>query len=300
MFSFFKRDNGSAELALYGKLPLAKDYLRIGCGQGSALAVREWMDAAYSPRDSEPPRIGQPLRFLVASDPGDWVVGTIRSSSDAGGKRPFPFALLAGAPRRSVERFALDGADDLAGLWAALHSIQGELAGHADGREVLAALRSRKLEPLATSESAGTLTLSAWVRALWPDRKEAALEGVREELEGWKRDGLRGPVSLPLARGASLVHQAQAWVGALERVGWMVRGEPYQLFFPHGSGPEGALPRAFVTRGGLDLALARTLAGDGDGPGIAADGARDHRPLGETPEPEPPLSISLPGALAGA
>ena len=36
MFSFLRKE--SVALQLYGKLPLAKDYLRIGCGQGAGAA----------------------------------------------------------------------------------------------------------------------------------------------------------------------------------------------------------------------------------------------------------------------
>ena len=46
MLSRFRKEVASVEL--YGKLPIAKDYLRIGCGEGAGLAFRDFLDQAIS------------------------------------------------------------------------------------------------------------------------------------------------------------------------------------------------------------------------------------------------------------
>ena len=40
-FDRFRRE--SPQLQLYGKLPLAKDYLRVGASKGAGLDLRDWL-----------------------------------------------------------------------------------------------------------------------------------------------------------------------------------------------------------------------------------------------------------------
>ena len=66
MLSRFRREIAAVEL--YGKLPIAKDYLRVGGGEESGLALRDWLDRGFSPTsDAEHrPLLAWPGRFVLA------------------------------------------------------------------------------------------------------------------------------------------------------------------------------------------------------------------------------------------
>src|SRR5262245_31500865 len=102
MFSFLRSETAGVEL--YGKLPLAKDYLRVGCGEGSGLALREWLDRAFSgAADSvHPPQLAYPMRFVTGDALGAPLSGCAWPSSDAGGLRKFPFALFVERKRKPL------------------------------------------------------------------------------------------------------------------------------------------------------------------------------------------------------
>ena len=63
------RRKESPELQVYGKLPLAKDYLRIGASSGASMALRSWLDEGFSggPRGERQPRLAWPARFIIGS-----------------------------------------------------------------------------------------------------------------------------------------------------------------------------------------------------------------------------------------
>jgi hypothetical protein len=91
-FNFLGRGNENAALQLYGKLPLAKDYLRIGCGDGAGRDLREWLDRTFGTgRDQLV--LHEPLRFIGQGEK-EPLQGILWPSSDAGGLRLFPFTLF--------------------------------------------------------------------------------------------------------------------------------------------------------------------------------------------------------------
>ncbi len=270
----------SLPLHLYGKLPIAKDYLRVGCGDGAARELREWLDQGFStaPPGGAAPTLAFPMRFLAgdawsgrASGAGvltKWLgriggdasalVGCMWPSSDAGGLRPFPLALLLERDRRVVARELELGLEETATWWTALENEQRWVAAHAESEALLLAARQRRVAPAApdvasaafntahtASGSASTDSDSAkaeaptfddWTAALWPNDSHAGLHEALETIATCVREQPDAPLRLPLVNDLPFVTQAHAWW----RVWSIIRRSPHAplptLFFPCSGG----------------------------------------------------------------
>ena len=264
MFSLFKP--APPELSLYGKLPLAKDYLRIGCGKGAALELREWLDQAFSTRAEAPLALARAMRFVVGAANGDPAVGCLWNSSDEGGKRPFPFALLVVRPRREARAALSDGLAALDGWWGALESLHASLERYADGRALLEDLRGRALEPRAGGAARSEpLDGARWVRAVWPAEREDGLAAAARAIGEWRRQGRRAPLRLPLAEGAPAAEQVHAWLAALARGGALAADALPNVFLPQDGGDAPTPPFALLAPGPLRPEIAAWLAAPGSG-----------------------------------
>jgi hypothetical protein len=243
MFSFFGRER--PQLQLYGKLPLAKDYLRVGCGDGSSRKLREWLDQAFgSARDvASQPVLGEPLRFLgQASD--EPLQGCLWPSSDEGGKRTFPFALCVERKRRALLADLDEGLPHAEGIWRELETLRegAELAG--DGARFLDAFRGRELDLQSIEpRTPGRANWGDWLDALWPVEREAGLSRALEQIRDLARASLGGPWRLPLARALPLRDQVLAWLFALTELGALPKGSVPTLFLPSGAGLLGVSTR---------------------------------------------------------
>ena len=72
-----------APIELYGKLPIAKDYLRIGGGTGAGIALRDWLDQGFSSRVERGavPTLAWPGRFLIGGFSGEPTSNDASTSS---------------------------------------------------------------------------------------------------------------------------------------------------------------------------------------------------------------------------
>jgi len=105
----------TSNLRAYGKLPLAREYLRIGCANGDGLLFRQLLDDAagelIAGAGSGATRIaGQLERGLVAA--------SVWKSRDSGGMREFPFSFFCLLPA--------DAVDLCAGGWRSLTAVFAE------------------------------------------------------------------------------------------------------------------------------------------------------------------------------
>lgn len=299
MFSFRRRETPS--LQLYGKLPLAKDYLRLGLGDGAGLALRDWLDATFSSGASreDAPVLAWPFRFLIGDAFGGCLQGIVQPSSDAGGLRPFPFALVVERHRRAVVDDMQQALATCAAVWLELAVRHQQCASFADGRSLLDALRGTDLAiaELAKQPPAA-VDLEAWLAALWPGTGRTGLE---RDLERLAAVGGGEPIRLPLATGCSQRQQVLAWIEILARLGLTAARECPTIFLPAASsvvGEPAAVP-AFVTiyraapraRDGDWLSLVRT---ESLGPGDLVAG-RPAAVIAGPPvaEGSPPLATSL-------
>lgn len=234
MFSFLRKED--PPLQLYGKLPLAKDYLRIGASEGAGRRWREWMDRAFGAGGEGVGRLA-PWRFLVAARSQPALLGVLWPSSDAGGLRPFPFALWV---ERTWSALLAECTDDPAraeAWWGALESLGAEARGFADGAALLAGLRGRRIAspPDPNAEPAAEPTLGEWTSLSFPDGIRG-LEAVLAELAS----EVTGPLRMPVTRARPRSPQVAAWLRALGSSGALGKKAFGTLFVPLSEGWEQA------------------------------------------------------------
>ncbi|MFT4840655.1 MAG: hypothetical protein ACI8UD_000053 [Planctomycetota bacterium] len=231
MFGFRKRE--CPQVQLYGKLPLAKDYLRIGLGESGGLAMRDWLDASYSGavRDRSGQLAGS-MRFVAGEAWGACLQGVIGPSSDAGGHRLFPFTMCVERRRKAVVEDLQNGFAEAGAVWANLAEMRGRADSHADGRSLLAQQRSVEidLEQLKPAEPTG-VDAEVWLEAMWPGRGRDGLEADLDQLLTVDPDGPE-PIRLPLVAGCSQRQQVCAWLEMVARLGLIDPRHCPTVFFP--------------------------------------------------------------------
>ena len=253
---------------LYGKLPLAKDYLRIGCSRGLAGALREWMDEAFSAGlgQDEAPEPGWPMHFVLA-ERGVALQGALWPSTDAAGLRRFPFALAIERHRRALGRDLAAGLPAAEAAWRRLEELRTRADGQPDGRAFLAWAQGQRIEvPTPEPVQRDPVDALEWIEAIWPDGASQGLLALFARLRELTASGFRGPLRLPLVADRSPLVQALAWWKLLTAAGCVRAEEPRTLFFPQGGGELDAtfallldgLPRAsdaswFQSRGSAPL-----------------------------------------------
>ena len=303
---FFRRTE-TAPVALYGKLPIAKDYLRLGFGRGGALAFREWLDRAFSGQ-GEPPVLAEPMEFVAGASWDTGLVGVALPSSDQGGLRKFPFVLAIERKPKAIARDVKDGLAQARTVHDALRGLLGTVQAATDARSLLDALRARTIdvgdEDGPAEESEPAIELDAWLAALWP---ESAREGLDETLATVGRlvaSGYPGPLRLPLVPDLPVRPQVRAWVSVLERFGALEPGsEAPSIFYPAGWGKSaGGWASCVVFRGSARPDFAHWLKSEGPGPDTAGDlWGKGPQPAGsgrKARENVPPLVDSLRGIVA--
>lgn len=235
MFGFGRKE--TLEVQLYGKLPIARDYLRIGCGDGAGYSVRDWMDRGFSGsvEGGEAPRLAWPMRFLIGATPSDVPQGCLWPSADAGGHRPFPFTLFVHRKRKALGGLVEDGLQGIEPVWRDLEAMGGGRVGFGDAEAMFKEWRGRTLAP---QESMGPnrIDLGVWSRALWPSEESAAgeegLRGFLRDLGELKRESRRTPIWLPLVNNLDFGEQVHAWLRALRNLDLFEGSQLPTLFFP--------------------------------------------------------------------
>lgn len=231
MFGFRKTETPPVQL--YGKLPLAKDYMRIGLSEDGGVALRDWLDASYSGAVRD--RSGQlagPMRFLAGDAWDTCMHGVIEPSSDAGGHRLFPFTMCVERKRKAVLEDLQNGMTQAGSVWHALAEMRQRADGHTDGRSLLAAHRSVELdfEKLRPVDQAG-VDADAWLDGVWPERGREGFAADLDQLMTLDPNG-REPIRLPLMSGCSQRQQVSAWLELLGRIGLIEERTCPTFFMP--------------------------------------------------------------------
>lgn len=246
LFGFGKPKPSPVEL--YGKLPIAKDYLRVGGGAGGGLALRSWMDATYSTGnvDRSADRFPWPMRFVLGAErDGDPVLGSLWNSTDAGGERAFPFAIFAECSAKQVRQSIGEGLERLIDIWQDCESLYYLHEDSGDGESFLARARGRTTMPDEDPAAQTPFPLAIWAASLWPADGLGGLENVFREIQGLARQDYDGGVRVPLIVDISMPAQVAAWLVVLERAGLLEERRPPTVFFPQGVPPAGE--PAFLT-----------------------------------------------------
>ncbi len=232
MFERFRKE--VPELQLYGKLPLAKDYLRVGASRGPGRELRDWLDHAFSSRavDGRAPSMAWPARFVLAGARGQPLVGGLWPSSDTGGERNFPFAMFLARRHAVVTRAFEDGLAELGRSWRYVADCHAACAGFSDGHGFLSAMRGRCLPVEESSAPGQPIAWDTWLAALWPERGQDGLIELLVGLAQLRRPGVVGPLRLPLVTNLPLLPQVHAWWSALVALGFFAEGAPPTTFFP--------------------------------------------------------------------
>lgn len=222
LFSFLQ--GSKPELQLYGKLPIAKDYLRIGLGDGGGVAWRAWLDRCFSTdlERGQPRRLQWPVGYLLGVEKGDPLVGCMWNSTDAGGHRHFPFTLSV---HRKRQPLALSlGADitRVLGTWARLQEVRRLALSCANGEELMGELRGKQVpEDVPYHAPQRNVGLPAWCDQLWPTEGRAGLKAAYEQLCAARSATHAPDLRLSLVLGMGWDQQVQAWISMLASSGWL-------------------------------------------------------------------------------
>ncbi|MEM9379935.1 MAG: TagF domain-containing protein [Planctomycetota bacterium] len=296
-----------APIELYGKLPIAKDYLRVGGGTGAGIALRDWLDQGFSSRAERgaAPTLAWAGRFLLGGYSGDPIMGCSWPSSDSGGLRPFPFAVFTARRRRTAASEWAAGGAGLRPIWDDLRGAYTAHRSYADGSAYLDAMRGTEIDMARNADAPPQqVDFDAWVTALWPDEGVDGLVHVLTELARLAARGHRGPVRLPLVSDLPSTSQAHAWWSAMCDLGLTVRGELPTVFFPQveedAAGDASAYACFFLAP--LDPAHQVWIGPRRDPLGAGDLALPEPRFAGAAPPSEatPPLFESLRGPLASA
>jgi len=267
-FSFLGMGQEAPPLQFYGKLPVAKDYLRIGCGDGAGRELREWLDRTFGTvRDaSEALVLEEPLRFL-GQGAKETLQGYLWPSSDAGEHRSFPFTVFVERRKKAVLA-DLDGGNlsEAEAVWRLLAETRERCLEAPDGQTLLEAQRGRELEVAASDPVAGAAAdFDTWVASLFGT---AQIDGLRELFDRVRRLGESrhsGPLRLPLARVLPLRDQVIAWVRLLRELRLLADGEVPTIFFPPRALVPSSLPANLViSRGPIKDEEVRWLTASAD------------------------------------
>jgi hypothetical protein len=233
MFSFLGKEQASVQL--YGKLPLAKDYLRVGAGQGAGQAFRDWLDRAFSqaPNAKDALTLPWPAAFVLGDSWGAPLVGAAWPSSDTGGLRPFPFVAFVERKKKAVAEDWEQGGPLAAAIWNRMYAVYDAREEHSDAQSYLAKMRSEQID-FATLESpaAESIEFETWLNALWPGKGKEGLLETLCGLEALRRGAHRGPIRLPLVVDLPPRPQAHAWLKLLVEFNLVGRDMLPSLFFP--------------------------------------------------------------------
>lgn len=306
MFERFRKETPA--LQLYGKLPLAKDYLRVGASKGTARTFRDWLDGAFSTRAVRggAPSFPWPARFVIGVVEDEPLMGCAWPSSDQGGERPFPFALFLERRRKALLAGFHDSMEVLVEAWTRLDGCYAARANFADGESFLAGMRGLEIE-ISGSDPAGSQRIEweSWTSALWPGEGHDGLLQTLSSLSHLGREGHRGPLRLPLVGDLPVVPQVNAWWTALVALQLFTTDSVPTVFFPQGEVATEEPAFAVFFRRALRMddaiwinsARGQSNQGQGDycigGPHLAGE----CEPVSES---VPGLSESMRGALASA
>ncbi len=233
MFKFLGKE--SCPIQFYGKLPIAKDYLRIGAGSGSGQTLRDWLDRAFSQGANvkDPLVLPWPAALIVGESWGQPLCAASWPSGDAGNLRPFPFTAFVERKKKALLEDLAQGLAVSSPMIDWLAETYAARETHSDGQSYLAAMRGRELAVHSIVPfEAERIDFDNWVSALWPDTgKDGLLECLRG-LEALRRASYRGPLRLPLVGNLPSRPQVAAWFRLLIEMSLVGRDSLPTLIFP--------------------------------------------------------------------
>jgi hypothetical protein len=233
MFSFLGKE--TCPVQLYGKLPLAKDYLRLGAGQGAGQALRDWLDRAFSQgaNAKDPLVLPWPTALLIGESWGGTLCGAAWPSGDAGNLRPFPFVAFVERRKKGLLEDLDAGLPLSATVWDNLRQVYDAREKHDDGQAFLAAMRGRELELEELKPAAAEpISFERWLAALYPTDGDAGLLATFKALDALRRASYRGPLRLPLVTNLPPRPQVHAWFKLLGELNLIARDNLTTLLFP--------------------------------------------------------------------
>ncbi|HVR11184.1 MAG TPA: TagF domain-containing protein [Thermoanaerobaculia bacterium] len=175
----------------YGKLPVYKDFLRLGMSGGEAQAFRQWLDRGFSRFweadevcSAHHPIAGHGFVLGWSGAPGR-LAGCLWGSHDQGELRRFPFALFVALPRGVGPLAELHV---LAQLMPAAAALRLQVAGAAGAEEFYRQVRAATLTLRVESQGelleqlrreAGEITVGSFAASLFggPEDEAAARKG---------------------------------------------------------------------------------------------------------------------------
>lgn len=302
MLSRFRKEVAAVEL--YGKLPIAKDYLRVGGAEENGIAFRDWLDRGFSPtRGGEHrPSLAWPGRFIISDHLGDPLMGCCWPSGDSGGLRPFPFTTFLSRRKKPLLAAWEDGGVALRPLWEEMTGVFTAHRSYGDGESYLAAMRGRSLSiPKPDEGPPQRVDFTAWVSSVWPEGGQEELVDVLAALK--RRGAHEGPIRLPIVAGLPTVPQVHAWWLALTELELLSTEEVPTAFFPLRDDELSAPLFVAFFRGPLQpsdqswLAAPDSKLGPGDFASRVIRAVADAPPVSEA---TPPLAESMRGPLISA
>jgi hypothetical protein len=233
MFSFIGKESCSVQF--YGKLPLAKDYLRVGAGSGAGQTLRDWFDRAFSQgaNAKDPMVLPWPAALIVGESWGQTLCAAAWPSGDAGNLRPFPFTAFIERKKKALLEDLAHGFPVSSPVFDWLSDVYAAREAHSDGQSFIAAMRKHQIAIDGIKPfDAERIDFDNWVSALWPDNgKDGLLECLRG-LEALRRATHRGPIRLPLVANLPIRAQVSAWFRLLVDMNLIGRESLPTLFFP--------------------------------------------------------------------
>lgn len=306
MFSRFRKE--TRPLQLYGKLPIAKDYLRVGGGQGTGLQLRDWLDQGFSStaERGSAPEFPWAARFLMPGEGDEPLMGCAWPSSDEGGHRRFPFVVYIERRRRALLSSFAEGMGSLQEVWAKLEGFHAACDNYPDGQSFLAAMRGHEIDVEEGDDTIpARINLEAWTSAMWPSEGQEGLVRTLASLRRLADDRYPGPLRLPLSGDLASAAQVHGWWTALAEVKLLGAGDVPTVFFPGGAqdGEEPAFAVFFRGRlrpgdaAWVSSARGQSNLGTGD---FCIGGARLAGEVQPASENAPSLAESIRGALVSA
>ncbi len=229
----------TAPISLFGKLPIAADFLRRRCFGGAGAAFREWLSRVEA--SSSGVRVGWRLLYLPEGY-AETVVAQVVPSIDATGTRRFPLALYAAVPRVALGTEASEIVGRALDAWreigeacravrsASIAELDDALDEHcvhvAASNYILHEVVGLRAVARSATECGGE---SEFAHRLW------RLRTILADLANRRFRGPQIPcLALPLARGISFESQALAWLKVLQPHGVGGRGDTaLNLAMPH-------------------------------------------------------------------
>jgi hypothetical protein len=306
MMSFFGVGRENPSLQLYGKLPVAKDFLRIGCAEGSGRDLRDWLDRTFG-------TIRQPSEALVLSEAlcflgqggKEPLQGCLWPSSDEGELRRFPFTLFVARKLKALASDFESGLREAEGVWRVLAEAREQCLATTDGHHALSEQRGRQIDVGSTERvESPAADFDTWVATLWPEDGLEGLFALVEILRDLGGGGYEGPYRMPLVCDLPLRDQVMAWKALLQVLGALPPDGLPTSFFPlRALVPLSTLSSVLLSRRPLSDDQVRWLiepvGGGSLGPGdlsLRRDEVPEH--LSSPPDARVRLRDSLRAALA--